>query len=83
MIFEISNTGDKAVLKFTHEGLVPEMECYAMCEKGWTMIIEDWLFHFITVGTPSAEMTKIAEIRNQLLKEKSKMENKNFNRSIA
>ena len=83
MIFEISNTGDKTVLRFTHEGLVPEMECYAMCEKGWNMIIKDWLFHFVTVGTPSAEMTKAAEIRNQLLKEKNKMENKNFNRSIS
>jgi hypothetical protein len=64
MIFEITTTGDKTVLNFTHEGLIPEMECYAMCEKGWTMIIKSWLFHFITNGTSSPEMSKAAEIRN-------------------
>ena len=70
MIFEISTKGDKTVLQFTHEGLVPEKECYTMCEKGWDIIIKDWLFHFITVGMPSTEMAKAAQIRNQLLKDK-------------
>src|SRR4030095_2194345 len=70
MIFEISTKGDKTVLQFTHEGLVPEKECYAMCEKGWDIIIKDWLFHLITVGIPSKEMAKAAEIRNKLLEDK-------------
>lgn len=48
MIFEITVNGDKTVLHFTHEGLVPEKECYAMCEQGWNMVIKDWLFNFIT-----------------------------------
>jgi len=50
MVFEITSQGGKSVLHFTHEGLVPEKECYAMCEKGWNMVIKDWLFNFITVG---------------------------------
>jgi len=50
MIFDISTNGDKTVLRFTHEGLVPEKECYARCEQGWTMVIKDWLFNFITNG---------------------------------
>jgi hypothetical protein len=50
MIFEITINGDKTVLHFTHEGLVPEKECYAMCEQGWNMVIKDWLFNFITRG---------------------------------
>ena len=50
MIFEITTKGDKAVLHFTHEGLVPEKECYAMCEQGWNRVIKDWLFNFITNG---------------------------------
>src|SRR4051794_10134601 len=29
MIFEISTKSDKTVLGFTHEGLIPEKECYA------------------------------------------------------
>ncbi len=69
MIFEITSKDDKTALRFTHEGLIPEKECYAMCEQGWTMITKDWLFHFITTGTPSKEMRKAAEIRNRLLEE--------------
>src|SRR4051794_26441693 len=65
MLFEISTKDDKTILHFTHEGLTPEKECYAMCEKGWDIIIRDWLFHYIEVGTSSNEMAKAAEIRNQ------------------
>jgi hypothetical protein len=50
MIFDIDTKGDKTKLQFTHEGLVPEKECYARCEQGWTMVIRDWLFHYITSG---------------------------------
>jgi hypothetical protein len=50
MIFEIIEKGDKTVLYFTHEGLVPEKECYAMCEQGWNKIIREWLFKFISEG---------------------------------
>ena len=80
MIFEISAKDDKTVLHFTHEGLDPEKECYVMCEKGWN-IIKDWLFYFITVGTPSVEMAKAAEIRNQHF-DKTKIENRNYHRTI-
>jgi hypothetical protein len=69
MIFEITTKGDKTFLHFTHEGLVPQNECYAMCFQGWTKIIKDWLFHYITVGTRSGEMSKAAEIRNRLLED--------------
>jgi hypothetical protein len=50
MIFEIAEKGDKTLLKYTHEGLVPEKECYAMCAQGWTMVIKDRLFNFIEEG---------------------------------
>jgi hypothetical protein len=50
MVFEITAKADKTLLHFTHEGLVPEKECYAMCEQGWNMVIKDWLFKFITEG---------------------------------
>ncbi|HEV8283172.1 MAG TPA: SRPBCC domain-containing protein [Chitinophagaceae bacterium] len=50
MIFEITTKGDKTLLHFTHEGLVPEKECYAMCEQGWNMVIKEWLFNFMTNG---------------------------------
>jgi hypothetical protein len=50
MIFEIAEKGDRTLLQFTHEGLVPEKECYAMCAQGWTMVIRDRLFNFIEEG---------------------------------
>lgn len=79
MIFDTASKGGKTILYFTHQGLTPEKECYAMCKKGWTMIITDWLFHFISFGTPSKEIGKASEIRNSLLE---KMENKNFTATI-
>jgi hypothetical protein len=50
MIFEMSAIEDKTILFFTHQGLVPAKECYSKCEQGWTMVIKDWLFHYITDG---------------------------------
>jgi len=51
MIFEISVEGDKTLLRFTHEGLVPEKECYEKCaHMGWDIVIKDWLFNFINTG---------------------------------
>ncbi len=52
LIFEIAPRGDKSVLRFTHDGLVPEKECYGRCtQEGWRVIVE-WLFRFITEGVP-------------------------------
>jgi hypothetical protein len=50
MIFEITANGDKTVIYFAHEGLVPEMECYDRCRHGWDMVIKERLFNFITNG---------------------------------
>jgi hypothetical protein len=48
IIFEIKTKGDKTEVHFTHEGLVPELECYSDCVLGWNMIIKEWLYNFIT-----------------------------------
>ena len=50
LLFDISGSGDKTIVHFTHEGLVPEMECYAQCSQGWTTVIKEYLYHFITEG---------------------------------
>jgi hypothetical protein len=50
LIFEITTNDDKTELYFTHEGLTPEKECYAMCEKGWEIVVGDLLLkRIITV----------------------------------
>jgi uncharacterized protein YndB with AHSA1/START domain len=33
--FEIAKKGDKTELRFTHVGLVPEVECYGDCSSAW------------------------------------------------
>jgi hypothetical protein len=50
MIFELTSEGDKTLLYFTHEGLVPAKECYARCEQGWNVVIKNCLFDFIKEG---------------------------------
>jgi hypothetical protein len=52
MILEITTKGDKTVLHFTNEGLIPPLEYYAKCEQGWTMVIKNWLSNFITLDKP-------------------------------
>ncbi len=50
MIFEINSKGDSTELGFTHQGLVPELECYSRCSQGWDMVIKEGLYNFINDG---------------------------------
>ena len=52
MIFEITAEGGSTRLRFTHEGLTCSKESYARCADGWTMVITEWLFDFITQNKP-------------------------------
>jgi hypothetical protein len=47
MIFELTTKEDQTVLNFTHEGLVPEAECYTNCVSGWDMLIKDRLYNYL------------------------------------
>jgi hypothetical protein len=51
VIFEISEKDNKTQLRFTHEGLVPEYECYDICQNAWTTYIHNSLRDLITTGT--------------------------------
>ena len=33
--FDISSEGKLTMVSFTHNGLVPQIECYTECSKGW------------------------------------------------
>jgi len=48
--FELSRQGDKTQIRFTHLGLVPEVECFNACSKGWDYYIKGSLFKFLTEG---------------------------------
>lgn len=52
MIFQLHAESGQTVLHFTHEGLVPEKECYALCHEGWNTVIKDYLFNLIRYNKP-------------------------------
>jgi hypothetical protein len=50
LIFDLSTEGNKTKIVFTHEGLVPEYECYNVCNDAWTSYIQGSLKNFIETG---------------------------------
>lgn len=48
--FEISKHDNKTKICFTHIGLVPEYECYTICEGAWSTYINESLYNLITTG---------------------------------
>ena len=56
VIFEISRKGKKTQLLFRHEGLVPEVECYNDCVKGWDYYIKGSLYKLLMKGQGIPEL---------------------------
>ncbi|WP_246474892.1 SRPBCC family protein [Pedobacter roseus] len=50
LIFELMPEGEQTKIVFTHEGLVPEYECYKVCHDAWTGYIQGSLKNFIETG---------------------------------
>ncbi len=46
--WEISSANNATQIQFTHVGLVPGIECYAICEKSWDSYIQQSLFKLLT-----------------------------------
>ena len=50
MVFEIEKKGDQTELHFTHVGLAPAHECYAVCSDAWGTYINGSLRDLIATG---------------------------------
>ena len=50
IVFDISEVNNKTQVTFTHEGLVPAIECYNRCSGGWEALIQKSLFSLVTTG---------------------------------
>ncbi len=50
IIFEISTKENKTHLQFTQEGLIPEYECFDICQNAWNTYIQSSLYSLITTG---------------------------------
>ncbi|MBB5395411.1 SRPBCC domain-containing protein [Mucilaginibacter sp. AK015] len=48
-IFEISAAGNQTQLRFTHDGLTPQIECFKDCSNGWSYYLNS-LVNFINTG---------------------------------
>jgi hypothetical protein len=50
LAFNISQKDNQTEIRFTHEGLVPQYECYEICREAWTNYITHSLRNLITTG---------------------------------
>lgn len=50
VVFEISKKDNKTLIRFTHVGLVPEFECFQICQNAWTQYVQESLYNLITTG---------------------------------
>ncbi len=48
--FEIAEKDSKTHIRFTHHGLVPDLECFGICSNAWSNYIQESLFGLITTG---------------------------------
>ena len=48
--FDISTKANKTQLVFTHDGLMPEIECYNSCAPAWSQYLQNKLLPLITMG---------------------------------
>lgn len=48
--FEVSRKGDRTEVRFSHVGLVPEVECFDKCTSAWSFYINNSLRRLITSG---------------------------------
>ena len=51
--FELASNDGKTQIHFTHVGLVPKVECYKDCVRGWDYYIKGSLFKLLTEGKGS------------------------------
>ena len=71
IIFEISKKGNQAQLLFTHQGLVPEYECFEICSDGWSNYIRSSLRNLIIKGKGQPN-PKEGGFNEQLLRQHNK-----------
>jgi len=52
--FEIFEKDNKTFIRFTHEGLVPGIECYGACSNAWSEYIQGSLLELVNTGKGQA-----------------------------
>jgi Activator of Hsp90 ATPase homolog 1-like protein len=50
ILWEISGKGKTTEITMTHVGLIPEVECYNDCRKGWNFYVNESLLSLLNEG---------------------------------
>jgi hypothetical protein len=66
IIFDISEKKGETFLQFTQIGLVPEYECYTVCQDAWSSYIQGSLKNLITTGKGNPN-TKENDLNKELI----------------
>lgn len=53
IVFELTEKNGKTQIDFTHVGLVPVIQCYDGCSKGWDYFIKGSLYKYLAEGKGS------------------------------
>lgn len=48
IVFDITRIGSKTQVRFTHEGLTPDVECYGSCSSAWQMYLDQKFLPLVT-----------------------------------
>jgi len=84
IIFEISKQKNKTKLHFTHLGLVPEYECYDICNDSWSNYITMSLRSLIVTGEGQPNRTDTPRTENEkILSKHSKTKIPDYHTSIT
>jgi hypothetical protein len=73
LVFDISQKDKKTEVRFVHQGLVPQYECYEICRDAWTHYIQNSLCGLVTTGKGQPNVKDVDGFDAQLV-EKWKLE---------
>jgi hypothetical protein len=65
IIFDIEKKGNKTEVRFTHAGLVPEIECYDACSNAWNGLVKNSLRELIATGVSRSLLKSLPTPKNQ------------------
>lgn len=65
IVFEISTQDNKTQIRLTHQGLVPEYECYDICQNSWTNYMHNSLRSLIATGKGQPNATGKPQTENE------------------